>query len=60
MGTQEAIYCGVPLVGIPLFADQIFNIRSYKHRGIAVHLDISTITKDNVLNAINTVLDNPR
>ena len=29
LGTQEAIYYEIPLIGIPLCADQFFNINNY-------------------------------
>ncbi|KAJ4434823.1 hypothetical protein ANN_23394, partial [Periplaneta americana] len=59
MGTQEAIYTGVPMVGIPLFSDQRLNIENYVTKGIAVKLEYDDITKDNVLEALKTILDNP-
>jgi len=60
MGTMEAVYSGVPMVGIPLFGDQFHNLRNYEDKGIAVRLDYTSITKERVLKALREVLENPR
>ncbi|KAJ1529978.1 hypothetical protein ONE63_006706 [Megalurothrips usitatus] len=62
MGTTEAIVLGVPMLGIPLFADQPSNIALYKSLGIAEHLHPRDISKDSVLAAIRklTVTDEYR
>ncbi|XP_049809643.1 UDP-glucosyltransferase 2-like [Schistocerca nitens] len=56
---NEASYYGVPLVGIPFFGDQGHNVGKMLEAGIGVKLDFNTITKEKVLNAVQTVLDNP-
>ncbi|XP_062276357.1 UDP-glucuronosyltransferase 2C1-like [Scomber scombrus] len=59
-GVQEAIYHGVPVVGIPLLFDQYDNLLRLKDRGAAKILSISTVDKDNnFLNAIQEVLNEP-
>ena len=60
MGTMEAVYSGVPMVGIPLFGDQFHNMKNYEDEGIAVRLDYTSITKERVLKALREVLENPR
>ncbi|KAE8749856.1 UDP-glycosyltransferase-13 [Frankliniella occidentalis] len=52
MGTTEAMFLGVPLLGIPLFADQMPNVELYRTLGIAERLDHTELTKDNVLTTI--------
>jgi glucuronosyltransferase len=60
LGAQEAIHAGVPMVGIPLFADQDLNIRNCMAKGISVMLEYDAITKDTLSNALKTVLHNTR
>ena len=38
-GIYEAIYHGIPMVGLPLFAEQHDNIEKVKAKGAAVRLD---------------------
>nr|CAD7437952.1 unnamed protein product [Timema bartmani] len=56
LSTQEAIYFGVPIVHIPFFLDQHNNLFRIKELGVGE--DISSLTKDNILKAINTVIQN--
>uniref|UniRef100_A0A8C6V071 UDP-glucuronosyltransferase n=1 Tax=Neogobius melanostomus TaxID=47308 RepID=A0A8C6V071_9GOBI len=55
-GIQEAIYHGVPVVGIPLFFDQYDNLLRLKERGGAKILTLSTVDEDNFLNSVKEVL----
>lgn len=59
MGTLEAIYYGVPLVGIPLYYDQPSNIASYVKKNIAVGIDLNEITEKTFTNSLNEILKNP-
>ncbi|XP_056144836.1 UDP-glucuronosyltransferase 2C1-like [Lampris incognitus] len=58
-GVQEAIYHGVPLVGLPLMFDQQDNLFRMKARGVAKVLDIAMVNKDNFLEALKEVINNP-
>ncbi|XP_072236331.1 UDP-glucuronosyltransferase 2A2-like [Leuresthes tenuis] len=59
-GVQEAIYHGVPVVGLPLFFDQYDNLLRLQERGAAKILSTSTVDKDdNFLKAIQEVLNEP-
>lgn len=58
-GLQEAIYHGVPLVGLPLMFDQQDNFFRMKARGVAKVLDIATVNKDIFLEALKEVLYEP-
>ena len=59
MGTQEAIHCAVPMIGIPLFADQFINIDHYSSMNIAIRLNYEGITEEKMDSALNEILFNP-
>ncbi|XP_004419184.1 PREDICTED: UDP-glucuronosyltransferase 2B31-like [Ceratotherium simum simum] len=58
-GIYEAIYHGIPMVGIPLFSDQPDNIARMKIKGAAVKLDFHTMSSTDLLNAMKTVINDP-
>ncbi|XP_059015986.1 UDP-glucuronosyltransferase 2B31-like [Mustela lutreola] len=58
-GIYEAIHHGIPMVGIPLFADQPDNLAHMKAKGAAVSLDFHTLSSTDLLNALRMVINNP-
>ncbi|XP_042070910.1 UDP-glucuronosyltransferase 2A2 isoform X3 [Haplochromis burtoni] len=56
-GIYEAIYHGVPMVGIPMFADQPDNMVHMKEKGAAVILNLNFMTSEGLRDAINTVIN---
>uniref|UniRef100_A0A5F5Q1W4 UDP-glucuronosyltransferase n=1 Tax=Equus caballus TaxID=9796 RepID=A0A5F5Q1W4_HORSE len=58
-GIYEAIYHGVPMVGIPVFSDQFGNIARVKAKGAAVEVDLHVMTTSDLLNALKAVINNP-
>uniref|UniRef100_A0A5F5PYI8 UDP-glucuronosyltransferase n=1 Tax=Equus caballus TaxID=9796 RepID=A0A5F5PYI8_HORSE len=58
-GIYEAIYHGVPMVGIPIFSDQFGNIARLKAKGAAVEVDLHSTTSSNLLNSLKAVINNP-
>jgi glucuronosyltransferase len=59
LSSQEAIYNGVPIVAIPVFADQDSNALNAETKGYGVTLEVTEITEEKLLAAINKILDNP-
>ncbi|XP_011823257.1 PREDICTED: UDP-glucuronosyltransferase 2B19 isoform X2 [Mandrillus leucophaeus] len=58
-GIYEAIYHGIPMVGVPLFADQPDNIAHMKAKGAAVSLNFNAMSSTDLLNALKTVINDP-
>ncbi|XP_006896878.1 PREDICTED: UDP-glucuronosyltransferase 2A3 isoform X1 [Elephantulus edwardii] len=58
-GLYEAIYHGVPMVGLPMFADQPDNIAHMTAKGAAVDLNMNTMTSADLFNALKTVINDP-
>ncbi|XP_071453943.1 UDP-glycosyltransferase UGT5-like [Hetaerina americana] len=60
LSLQEATARGVPVVGIPFYGDQDSNMVRINDLNAGVTLDANNLTSDNILNAIQTVLDDPK
>ncbi|KAJ8008380.1 hypothetical protein DPEC_G00104220 [Dallia pectoralis] len=58
-GLYEAVYHGVPVLGLPLIFDQFDNVLRLQVRGASRVLEAGTLTTENFLEAIEDVLSNP-
>ncbi|XP_037387454.1 UDP-glucuronosyltransferase 2A2-like isoform X1 [Pygocentrus nattereri] len=58
-GVYEAIYHGVPMVGIPIFADQTDNMVHMKAKGAAVFLNFNSLQAQDLVDALKTVINDP-
>uniref|UniRef100_A0A3P9LIQ9 UDP-glucuronosyltransferase n=1 Tax=Oryzias latipes TaxID=8090 RepID=A0A3P9LIQ9_ORYLA len=58
-GIYEAIYHGVPVVGIPIVFDQADNLSRLRARGVARTVEISDLDRTNFQEAIHDVLNDP-
>lgn len=59
MGSQEAIYCGVPMIGIPFYGDQRTNVYRFERLKIAIAIDHLTITPESLTTAVKAVITDP-
>lgn len=57
---NEAAIHGVPMVTIPLFADQLYNAAIANKMGVGVFLDVTQITEQSVYDALRELLENAR
>lgn len=60
LGILEAVYSGIPIIGIPFFFDQPRNVLKLVEQGCGIILDYDTMTKDVLYDAISTVVNNNR
>lgn len=57
--TQEAVYFGIPTIGIPLFSDQFGNVDSLVDKGMSIRIDLDKISEKTLDLALWTVLSDP-
>ncbi|KAF5289137.1 hypothetical protein FQR65_LT02027 [Abscondita terminalis] len=60
MSTIEAVYNGVPVLGIPVFSDQGLNMIRAELAGYAKHIFYKHLNEDNFETTIKELLSNPR
>ncbi|XP_037540272.1 UDP-glucuronosyltransferase 1-2-like [Nematolebias whitei] len=58
-GMYEAIYHSVPVLGMPLLFDQFDNVLRLKVRGAARVVEVRSLTKENFLEALKDLIENP-
>ncbi|XP_059211330.1 UDP glucuronosyltransferase 5 family, polypeptide G1 [Centropristis striata] len=58
-GMYEAIYHGVPVLGLPLLFDQFDNVLRLKVRGAARVVEAYSLTTENFLEALKDILETP-
>lgn len=58
-GVYEAIYHGVPVLGLPLLFDQFDNLLRLEVRGAARMVEAHSLTKDHFLEALTDILETP-
>lgn len=58
-GMYEAIFHGVPVLGLPLLFDQFDNLHRLKVRGAARVVEAHSLTKDDFLEALKDILETP-
>lgn len=56
----EASNAGKPIIGVPIFADQYYNLGCAIRKGFALYVDKTNLTSDAFRTAINEILTVPR
>jgi glucuronosyltransferase len=57
---QEAVYHGVPLLGVPMVSDQLYNAKKIETEEIGLQLPFLELTKEELLTSITAILKNPK
>jgi glucuronosyltransferase len=60
LSTLEAITRGVPLIGIPVYADQTLNMERAVSAGYAIKIDFNNVTTESLTWAIREIIDTPK
>lgn len=60
LGTTEAMYEGVPLLGIPIFGDQKMNMNNAEARGYGLIVNYDDITEERIESALTKLLNDPK
>lgn len=60
LSTTETIHFGVPIIGIPVFADQFSNVDRAVNKGFALRVDLSYTLAEDLKVAIEDIVSNPR
>lgn len=59
MGSQEALYYGVPMIGVPLFSDQPQNVALFEAKKMTIKLTLDNLKTESFKEALIAVLKNP-
>lgn len=59
-GIIEATWTGVPLITLPIFAEQDYQSYKVQARGVGIRLEIRELTADQLASAIFNITTQPR
>lgn len=59
-GLYEAIDAGIPVLGFPLFGDQPRNIDHLVNAGMAISMDLFTVTEESFSKNVLELLDDKK
>lgn len=59
LGTTEAVYEGVPILSIPIFGDQMTNVKAVKDKGAAEIMYYSDLNEDEIFTKIKSMITGP-
>jgi glucuronosyltransferase len=57
---QEAVYHGVPILGIPFFVDQKYNAKKIATEEIGLLLPFNELTTEKLLTSLTTILNDSK
>ncbi|XP_050501766.1 UDP-glycosyltransferase UGT5-like [Diabrotica virgifera virgifera] len=60
LSTLETVYHGVPILALPVFADQNMNGAIAQEAGYGISLPFAEVTEEKLTNALHEVLTNPK
>lgn len=60
MGITEAVYEGVPILSIPIFGDQMTNVKAVVDKGAAEMMYYGDLNEDEIFTKIKSMLTNPK
>ena len=59
LGLQEALYHGIPVIGIPFFGDQASNVEIFSKLNMLIKMEYEKISEDKLDKAIDSLLHDP-
>lgn len=59
LGTTEAVYEGVPILSIPIFGDQMTNVKAVADKGAAEIMVYGDLNEAEIFEKITSMLSNP-
>ena len=56
-GQSEAVYHGVPMLGLPIQPEQDYNAARMQYKGFGVRMDLKKFTSEELVNNINLIIN---
>lgn len=60
LSSTEALFRGVPIIGIPFYGDQKHNTANIVTNGYGLEVDFKSLSEETFTNAIKEILTNPK